>query len=384
MKVREKFLPFSVPCIGEEDVAAVAGVLRSGWITTGAQAKAFEEGCAGVTGAKFTCALTSGTAGWHCVGRALGIGAGDEVIMPSLTWVSDANVVELLGGRPVFADVDHGTLLMDPEAAEAKITERTKVLLPVHYAGAPVDIDAYRTLAERHGLILIEDAAHAIGTGYKGGRVGERGTAIFSFHPIKNITTAEGGLVATDDEGLFEAVKRFKFHGIERDAWDRYSKKGSGEMNVVAPGLKYNMPDTLAALGLSQLKRLGAFNARRRALAAAYDAAFAEMPEILPLAAPAWEHVHAHHLYVIRLATEKIGRADFIAGLKERNIGTGIHFKPAHTHAYYREKYPDAWKTLPETEWSGGRLLSLPLFPGMREEDVGDVVEAIRDILAHV
>ena len=382
MNIREIFLPFSVPSIGDEDVAAVSAVLRSGWITTGAKAAAFEAECARVTGAKFACALTSGTAGWHCVAKALGIGPGDEVIMPSLTWVSDANVVELLGGKPVFADVDEGTLLMDPAAAEAKITPRTKAILPVHYAGAPVDTDAYRAMAEKHGIRLIEDAAHAIGTGYKGRPVGASGTAVFSFHPIKNVTTAEGGLVATDDEELFQAVKRFKFHGIAKDAWDRYSKKGSGELSVVEPGLKYNMPDTLAALGLAQLARLETFNARRRELAAAYDDAFSAMPEIRLLAAPAWEHVHARHLYVIRLETDRIGRAEFIAELKERNIGTGIHFKPVHTHVFYREKYPEAGADLPVTERAGERLLSLPLFPDMTEADQRDVVDAIKDVLA--
>lgn len=383
MTIRKDFLPFSVPGIDEDDIRAVADVLRSGWITTGARAGAFEAAVAEYTGAANACALTSGTAGWHCVAHALGLKPGDEVIMPSMTWISDANVVELLGATPVFADVDPDTLLMTPALAEAKITPRTRVLLPVHYAGAPVDLDGFRALADRYHLRLIEDAAHAIGTAYKGKRIGATGTAIFSLHPIKNITTAEGGLVTTDDSELFAAVKRFKFHGIAKDAWDRYSKKGSGTVSgVVEPGLKYNMPDTLAALGCTQLAKLDRFNVRRTELADHYDAAFAEIPEIRPLAPPPYPHTHAHHLYVVRLDTPRFTRDAFLAALRERNIGTGIHFKPAHTHPFYAEKYPDAGATLPATEWSGDRLFSLPLFPAMTDDDLQDVVAAIRDALA--
>lgn len=382
MSIRPDFLPFSVPGIDEDDIAAVTAVLRSGWITTGARAAEFESAVCAYTGAANACVLTSGTAGWHCVAQAL-LKPGDEVIMPSMTWISDANVVELLGATPVFCDVDPDTLLMTPELAEPLITEKTRILLPVHYAGAPVDLDGFRTLAKKHNLILIEDAAHAIGTAYKGAPIGKTGTAIFSLHPIKNITTAEGGIVATDDPDLFAAVKRFKFHGIAKDAWDRYSKKGSGTVSgVVEPGLKYNMPDTLAALGTSQLKKLDAFNARRTALADQYDAAFADIPEIRPLKAPPYPHVHAHHLYVVRLDSPKYTRDAFLAALREKNIGTGIHFKPAHTHPYYADKYPDATNHLPNTNWSGDRLFSLPLFPAMTASDIQDVVSAIKDTLA--
>jgi len=381
---RNEFLPFSIPGIEDDDIQGVTETLRSGWITTGPKATAFEQAVAGKVGAPYACALTSGTAGWHCVAMALGLKAGDEVIMPSMTWVSDANVVELLGATSVFVDVDRGTMLAPVEAMEAAITPRTRALLPVHFAGAPVDLDAYRALAEKHGLALIEDAAHAIGTAYKGELIGAQGTAMFSFHPIKNMTTAEGGIVTTHDEELFQKVKRLKFHGIAKDAWDRYSKKGAGSvLEVVEPGLKYNMPDMMAALGLTQLAKLDRFNTRRTELAARYDQLLAEIPELLPLAAPAWPHTHAHHLYVVRVDTPKLSREDFVAGLKERNIGTGIHFKAVHTHAYYRHTERCPIGSLPETEWCSDRLCSLPLFPAMTEADQDDVVEAIRDTLAH-
>lgn len=380
---RNQFLPFSVPGIEDDDIQGVVDVLKSGWITTGPRTAAFEKAVAEYVGAPYACALTSGTAGWHCVAHALGLKPGDEVIMPSMTWVSDANVVELLGATPVFVDVDRGTMLASVEAMAAAITPRTRALMPVHFAGAPVDLDAYRALAAKHGLALIEDAAHAIGTEYKGQKIGAQGTAIFSFHPIKNITTAEGGVVTTHDEELFNAVKRFKFHGIAKDAWDRYSKKGAGTvLEVVEPGLKYNMPDMIASLGLSQLAKIGRFNARRAELAARYDTLLADVSELLPLAAPAWPHVHTHHLYVVRVDSPQLTRDEFVAGLKERNIGTGIHFKAAHTHAYYRRTGRTPEGSLPETDWCSDRLCSLPLFPAMTEDDQDDVVAAIRDTLA--
>jgi len=380
---RTEFLPFSIPGIEDDDIQAITETLRSGWITTGPKATAFEKAAAEYVGAPFACALTSGTAGWHCVGHALELKAGDEIIMPSMTWVSDANVVELLGATPVFVDVDRATMLASPEAMEAAITPRTRALLSVHFAGAPVDMDACRALAAKHDLALIEDAAHAIGTEYKGQKIGAQGTAIFSFHPIKNMTTAEGSIVTTHDEELYNAIKRFKFHGLGKDAWDRYSKAGAGTVvEVVEPGLKYNMPDMMASLGLTQLAKLDRFNARRTELAARYDELLANIPELLTLAAPAWEHTHSHHLYIVRVDTPKLTRDEFTAGLKERNIGTGIHFKAVHTHAYYRRTGRCPIGSLPETEWSSDRLCSLPLFPAMTEADQDDVVDAIRDTLA--
>jgi UDP-4-amino-4-deoxy-L-arabinose-oxoglutarate aminotransferase len=380
---RTNFLPFSVPWIEADDIQAVVEVLKSGWITTGPRTAEFEKAVADKVGAPFACAMSSGTAGWHCVALALKLRPGDEVIMPSMTWVSDANVVELLGAKPVFVDVDRSTMLAPAAAVAAAVTPRTRAILPVHFAGAPVDMDAYRAIAEKNGLALVEDAAHAIGAEYKGKKVGAEGTAIFSLHPIKNITTAEGGIVACQDEKLYEAIKRLKFHGLAKDAWDRYSKNGTGTvLEVVEPGLKYNLSDMLAALGITQLSKLERFNSRRAVLAGRYDRLFSDIPEILPLSAPMWPHVHAHHLYVVRINSPRLNRDDFVAGLKERNIGTGIHFKAVHLHSYYRRtgRYPLG--SLPETEWCSERLCSLPLFPAMTDADQEDVVAAVRDVLA--
>lgn len=379
---RSTFLPFSLPGIGQDDIEAVVAVLKSGWITTGPKASAFERAVADYVGAPYACALSSGTAGWHCVAVSLGLEPGDEVIMPSMTWVSDPNVVELIGAQPVFVDIDRATMLAPAAAVAAAVTPRTRAILPVHYAGAPVDMDAYRALAQKHGLALIEDAAHALGTEYKGKKIGAQETAIFSFHPIKNITTAEGGVVVCHDEKIYQAIKGFKFHGIAKDAWDRYSKKGAGMvLEVLEPGLKYNFPDLLAALGLSQLAKLDQFNQRRAELAARYDDYFANIPEIMPVRAPAWPHLHAHHLYVIRVHSDRCTRDEFVAGLKQRNIGTGIHFRACHLHAYYQRtnRYPIG--SLPETEWCSERICSLPLFPAMTEADQEDVVAAVRDVL---
>lgn len=382
MKNRKIFLPFSVPGIDENDIQAVMNVLRSGWITTGKECAAFEAQIAEYVGAPYACALTSATAGWHCVAMALGIKPGDEVIMPSMTWVSDANVVELLGATPVFVDVDLETLMVTPERIANAISPRTKAILPVHYAGAPVDLDPIRELAARYRVAVIEDAAHAIGTAYKGRKIGAEGTAIFSLHPIKNITTAEGGIVTTHDSDLFNVIKRLKFHGLGKDAWDRYSKKGAVAVaEVVQPGLKYNLPDLLAALGVSQLRKLDAFNARRTELAGRYHKLLKTVDGIRCLSAPEYDHTHTHHLFIIMVDRADMTRDEFVQGLKDRNIGSGIHFKACHTHTYYRAtgRYSD--ELLPNTTWASDRLLSLPLFPGMTEQDQDDVVAAIKDIL---
>ena len=368
----------------EEDIQGVVEVLKSGWITTGPKCQAFEKAFAEYVGAPYACAVTSATAGLHCALLALNLKPGDEVITSSMTWVSTVNMIEILGGRPVFADIDRSTLMISAKEIEPLITPKTRMIIPIHYAGAPVDIDPIRDLAQRRNLILIEDAAHAAGTEYKGRRIGKLGTSIFSFHPIKNITTGEGGMVCTDDASLMDRVRRLKFHGLAKDAWDRYTKKGSGIMEVIEPGFKYNFTDIQASLGLTQLKKLDAFNQRRAELAAMYDGLFKDMPEISHLMAPAYPHLHTHHLYIVMLDTERAGmtRDQFVQGLKDRNIGTGIHFRAAHLHAYYQQtgRYPIG--SLPNTEWVSDRLCSIPLFPSMTERDVHDVVNAIKDTLA--
>jgi UDP-4-amino-4-deoxy-L-arabinose-oxoglutarate aminotransferase len=381
--MRRDFLPFSRPSVSEEEVAAVAEVLRSGWITTGPCCAELEKRFAERVGCAGAVAVSSATAGMHLLLRALEIGPGDEVVTPSLTWVSTVNLVVLAGARPVFADVDRDTLMAGAEEVEKVLTERTRLILPVHYAGAPADLGPLRELAAARDIPLAEDAAHAVGTEYRGRPVGAEGTAVFSFHPIKNMTTGEGGMVTSDDPALLERVRRLRFHGLGVDAYDRKTQGRAPQAEVLEPGYKYNLPDILAALGLGQLARLDELNARREALALRYLEKLAGVEALLPLALPAYPHRHAWHLFVVRLDTERAGmsRAGLMEALKDGNIGTGIHFRAAHTHRYYRETLGLAPGSLPHTEWNSERILSLPLFPDMEEGDVDDVVDALREIL---
>jgi UDP-4-amino-4-deoxy-L-arabinose-oxoglutarate aminotransferase len=380
---RTAFLPFSRPSISEADVDAVAAVLRSGWLTTGPRAAEFETRFAAAAGAGGAVALGSATAGMHGVLHALGIGPGDEVVTPSMTWVSTPNLIVLAGATPVFADVDRDTLMMTPATLAPCLTARTKAIVPVHFAGAPADLDPLRRLAAERGIPLVEDAAHALGTAYKGEPVGRRGTAIFSFHPIKAITTGEGGMVCSDDPALLDRVRRFRFHGLGVDAFDRLTHGRTPQAEVQEPGYKYNLTDMAAALGLSQLARLEAFNRKRSELAMLYRERLAGVPELLPLADPAYPHTHARHLFIVRLAGggAAMSRDVFMAELKKRQIGTGLHFRAVHLHRYYRERLGLKRGMLPETEWNSDRICSLPLFPDMTEDDVNDVVAAIKDVL---
>lgn len=381
--MRSKFLPFSSPSISEEEIAAVADVLRSGWITTGHHCAKFEDEFAAYCGAAGAVAVASATGGMHCVLQALGIGPGDEVITPSMTWVSTVNLICLQGATPVFADVERDTLMVSRATIEPLITDRTKAIIPVHFAGAPVDMDPIRALAAERGIALIEDAAHAAGTEYKGTRVGKQGTAIFSFHPIKNMTTGEGGMVCSDDAELLAKVKSLKFHGLGVDAFDRQAQGRSPQAQVIQPGYKYNLTDIAAVLGRGQLARLDAFNARRTELALLYRELLADILEIMPLASPAHDHKHAWHLFIVRLDTDAAGmdRDAFMAALKEQNIGTGLHFRAVHLQKYYTETMGVQRGMLPETEWNSDRILSLPFCPSMKDADVRDVVEAIKTIL---
>jgi UDP-4-amino-4-deoxy-L-arabinose-oxoglutarate aminotransferase len=379
----ESFLPFSRPSINEEDIAAVAQVLRSGWITTGAKCTEFEQLVNAVTGSKHAVALSSATAGMHVALHALGIGPGDEVITPSMTWVSTVNLISACGATPVFADVDRDSLMVSAATIEPLITERTRLMVPVHYAGAAVDLDPLYALAKRHGVPLIEDAAHAIGTAYNNRPIGQSGHTIFSFHPIKNITTGEGGMFCTDDAQMAERIRRLKFHGLGVDAHDRETQGRSPQAEVQEPGFKYNLPDMNAVLGISQLHRLQQFNARRGELAKLYQQQLSSVDEILPLATPATTTSHAWHLFIVRVDTDKAGisRNDFMAELKARGIGTGLHFKAVHTQKYYREHAGQRKYSLSNTEWNSDRICSLPLFPDMRDEDVTRVVDTIKSVL---
>ena len=376
------FLPLSRPSILEEDIARVGDVLRSGWITTGTCAATFEERFRELVGCTGAVAVTSGTAGMHLVLRVLGIGPGDEVITPSMTWASTVNLIVLSGARPVFVDVDRETLMTAAEYVEPALTARTRLVVPVHFAGAALDLDPLRALSRRRDVALVEDAAHAIGTAYEGVPVGRCGTAVFSFHPIKNITTGEGGMVCSDDEALLAAVRRLRFHGLGVDAFDRETQGRAPQAEVLEPGFKYNLTDVAAALGIGQLARLEDLLAKRTALSDRYRAGLADVPEVRPLGLPAHRMNHAWHLFIVRLEdAAPMDRDAFMAALKQRGIGTGLHFRAVHLQKYYREAFAVPPGRLPNTEWNSARLCSLPLFPDMRLSDVDRVVDAIRDLM---
>ncbi|MGE5248496.1 MAG: aminotransferase class I/II-fold pyridoxal phosphate-dependent enzyme [Verrucomicrobiota bacterium] len=385
--MRADFLPLSRPALDDEEAAAVVACLRSGWITSGPKVAELERLFREATGAPHAVAVTSATAGLHIVLAALGIGPGDEVVTPSMTFASTANQIALRGAVPVFAECDYGTLQVLPGDLAARITERTKAVVPVHFAGAPADLDPIRAAAEAAGVPVIEDAAHAVGTCYKGvpaggpvgtGKAGN--IAIFSFHPIKNITTAEGGMVTCYDDRLAERLRLLRFHGIERDAWKRYGKGGTPHYDIREPGYKYNLSDLHAALGVVQMGKVQALNARRAELARRYLAALRDVPGIeLPEEVP-YPHVHSWHLFIVKATG--IERDALIAALAERNVGAGLHFPACHLLAYVRDRFGTAEGALPQTERAARQILSLPLFPGMSADDVDYVCEAVREILS--
>ncbi|MGC6386727.1 UDP-4-amino-4-deoxy-L-arabinose aminotransferase [Ewingella sp. S1.OA.A_B6] len=372
----ENFLPFSRPSMGEEEIEAVNHVLRSGWITTGPQTHQLEKDFATTFGCKHAIAVSSATGGMHVTLMALGIGPGDEVITPSQTWVSTINMIVLLGAEPVMIDVDPDTLMISADDVAAAITPKTKAIIPVHYAGAPLDLDPLYALAEKHGIAIVEDAAHAAGTRYRDRWIGAQGTAIFSFHAIKNMTCAEGGLVATDDDELAAKVRALKFHGLAVDAFDREVQGRKPQAEVIEPGFKYNLSDIHAAIAVVQLRRLPDINARRTELANLYLQKLQGSP-FLPMKVPEYPHLHAWHLFMIRVDEARCGisRDVLMERLKTLGIGTGLHFRAAHTQKYYRERYPDL--SLPHSEWNTDRLCSLPLFPDMQDSDVDRVVAAL-------
>ena len=328
--------------------------------------------------------MASATAGMHLVLKALGIGPGDEVITPSMTWVSTINLIVLAGATPVFADIDRDTLMMSPDSVTESLSPRTRLIAPVHFAGAAADITALKEIAARSRVELVEDAAHALGTHYSGAHVGKKGASIFSFHPIKNITTGEGGMFCTDDTRLAGRINRLKFHGLGVDAYDRQTQGRSPQAQVLEPGYKYNMTDMAAVLGMRQLGRIDEFIRKRGVLAIRYRELLSEIDEVLPLEVPPDTTRHAWHLFIVRLDTERAGltRDDFMDKLKERNIGTGLHFRAVHLQKYYKESMGMHRGMLPNTEWNSDRICSLPLFPDMTFEDVDDVVEAIKDVLS--
>jgi dTDP-4-amino-4,6-dideoxygalactose transaminase len=378
---RTSFLPFSPPAISEQEIEAVVDTLRSDWITTGPKTKMFEMEFASYLGAESALALNSCTAGMHVALATLEIGPGDEVVTTPMTFCSSVNVIEHVGATPVLADVEADTLTIDPAQVARRITPRTKALLVVHYAGHPVDMNPILQLAQAHNLAVIEDAAHAVPATYEGRMIGTLGDfAAFSFYATKNLTTAEGGMLTGRPE-LIDRARVLSLHGMNRDAWKRYTAEGSWYYEVVAPGFKYNMTDIQAAIGRVQLERLAVMQARRREIVQQYNAAFSAIAALQPPTERANVR-SAWHLYVLRLNLHrlKINRAQFIEELKTRQIGTSVHFIPIHLHPFYSGKYGWQPDDFPVAYAEYQRLVSLPLHPGLTDDDVADVIAAVTDV----
>lgn len=384
--VREKFLPFNAPLLGEQEIAEVVDTLKSGWITTGPKTKQFEQEFADYVGARYAVALNSCTAGLHLSLVVNDIGAGDEVIVPSLTFGATANVVEHVGARPMVVDVDAETLCIDVNAVKRAISSRTRAIIPVHYAGLPCNLDVWHEIAREKNIIIIEDAAHAIGAQYHGKKIGAHSPLVnFSFYANKNLSTAEGGMVTTNDAALEEKLRVYHLHGLSRDAWKRYHSNTYAPPEIVVPGFKYNMTDIAASLGIHQLRRQENFLARREEIASFYDEAFTELDGIVSTQFRPRDGTarHALHFYPLLLNTERVrvSRNEIINALLAENIGVSMHFQPLHQMLYYREKYGYAPSDLPNASKIGASEISLPLQPQMSDDDARDVVEAVMRVL---
>nr|WP_294866792.1 DegT/DnrJ/EryC1/StrS family aminotransferase [uncultured Pseudogulbenkiania sp.] len=382
----QKFLPFALPDIGEEEINEVVDALRSGWVTTGPKTKQFEADFAHFLGGGVEAiAVNSATAGLHLALEAVGVGPGDEVIVPSYTFTATAEVVRYLGAHPVVVDVDPVTFNIRPDAIRAAITAKTKAIMPVHFAGLACDMDAILAIAREHKLKVIEDAAHALPTTYKGQLVGTLGSdaTVFSFYANKTMTTGEGGMVVSKDKDLIARCKVMRLHGISRDAFDRYvSKTPAWYYEVIAPGFKYNMPDIAAALGIHQLKKIGRFHQQRKAMAARYDTELADLPLILPARPALATDQHAWHLYPVRLKPEAgVSRDDFIVRMAEKGIGCSVHFIPLHRHPVWRDGYQLKNADFPVADAAFEAEVTLPLYTRMSEADQTRVIAAVREIL---
>jgi perosamine synthetase len=380
--VRKTLLPYGRQSIKEDDIQAVVDVLRSDWLTTGPKVAEFEEAFAGWVGAKHAVSFSSGTAALHGAAFAAGLKPGDEAITTPMTFAATANCVLYQGAIPVFADVSADTLNLNPERVEQRITTRTRAILPVDYAGHPADLDAMKELASRHGLVVIEDASHALGAEYKSRPVGSvADMTVFSFHPVKHLATGEGGMVTTDRPDYAETLRRFRNHGISSDARQRQSA-GQWHYEMVLLGFNYRLTDIACALGLSQLKKLRENLSRRREIAARYASAFCDlegltMPAVRADVNPAW------HLYPIRLNLEKLSadRGQIFRALRAENIGVNVHYIPVHLHPYYRDQLGHRAGEYPIAENAYERLISLPMFHGMTDADVGDVIAAVKKVV---
>lgn len=380
--VRKMPLPYGRQWLDEDDVAAVVEVLCSDWLTTGPKVDEFERVFADFVGAKEAVAVSNGTAALHAAMYALGIGPGDEVIVPAMTFAATANCVVFQGGTPVFVDVDPDTLLIDPVQVEARITPRTKAIIAVDYAGQPCDYDALQAIADRHGLSLVADACHALGSRYKGRPVGSLADlSTFSFHPVKHITTGEGGMITTHDPELARRMRIFRNHGITTDHRQR-EQLCSWFYEMVDLGYNYRLTDIQCALGMSQLRKLPTWLKRRQEIAERYNAALAEIPSVRPLEVQA-DVSHAYHLYVIQVELTQLRatRAEVFAALRAEGIGVNVHYIPVHLHPYYRERFGYRGGEYPVAEEAYEQLISLPMFHGMNDRDIEDVIKAVSKVV---
>jgi perosamine synthetase len=376
-------MPFALPDIDETEFQEVKEALQSGWITTGPKTKQFEREFAKAVGAKHAIAVNSCTAAMHLALEALGVRQGDEVITSPYTFAATAEVIRYFEARPVFVDVDPRSLNLNPDLIEQAVTPKTKIILPVHLAGMPANMDAIKDVATRHGIPLIEDAAHAFPSAYKGKSIGSISEfTCFSFYATKPITTGEGGMITTDNDVWADRCRIMSLHGISKDGWKRYTAEGSWYYEIVAPGFKYNMTDVAAAMGIAQLRKANVMLEKRTKIARAYNAAFSQLPQLqIPYDDAAQQH--AWHLYMLRLnlGTLNIDRARFFDELKARNIGASVHFIPLHIHPYYRALYGYTPDDFPVAYREYMREISLPIYSKMDESDVRHVIEAVTDIV---
>lgn len=385
MAESENFLPFALPDIGEEEINEVLETLRSGWVTTGPKARRFEQEFESFVGGGVTAlAVNSATAGLHLALEALGVGEGDQVITTPYTFTATAEVIRYLGADPVFVDIDPVTFNIDAGLIEAAITARTRAVIPVHFAGLPCDMGAIMAVARRHGLAVVEDAAHALPARYRGTLIGglETDATVFSFYATKTITTGEGGMIVSRNAEIIDRCRVMRLHGISRDAFDRYvSERPSWYYEVVAPGFKYNLTDVAASIGIHQLRKVSKFHERRAAMAARYSRALADLPVELPRGAAEGD-AHAWHLYVIRLRPDAgVTRERFIEALAKKRIGTSVHFIPLHIQPYWRERYALRPEQFPNAVKSYVGAVSLPLYTRMTEADQSRVIGAVRSVL---
>ncbi len=381
---RKEYLVFGAPKIEDDEIEEVVDSLRRGWLGTGPKVARFQDMFSRYVGAEHAIALNSCTAGLHLSLLVAGLKPGDEVITTPMTFCATVNTILHAGGTPVLVDCDRDTMLIDPQRIEDAVTPRTRVILPVHLCGRPCDMDAIETIAQKHDLIVIEDAAHAIESAYEGQKIGSISQlTAFSFYVTKNIVTGEGGMVTTNNPDFADKIKMYGLHGMSRDAWKRFSDDGYKHYQVIFPGFKYNMMDLQAAIGMHQLTRVDEYLERRNEIWSQYDAAFTDLPVGLPSPAEP-DTIHARHLYTLMIDEQQCGlnRDVFLQKMHELNIGTGVHYVAVHLHPYYREQFGYKAHDFPNAAWISERTASLPLSPKMTDQDVEDVIHAVRYILS--